>query len=98
MQSASDRKGQAIPLRIGPKRRAQLERSGLDLLKRLVGYCLGLFILGFSLLQASRLLSERGSEASMVNVLLGIFTGIVVLFLISHDNAVARRQGIKEQS
>ena len=79
--------------RLGPKRRALLEQHGLNGLKRAAGYLLGLFILGFSLLQAARLLSENGTETGMVNVLLGIFTGIVVLFLTSHDTAVARRQG-----
>ncbi|MBI4870144.1 MAG: hypothetical protein HY814_01090 [Candidatus Riflebacteria bacterium] len=81
---------------LGPKRRAQLEAAGMDAVKRALGYLLGVLVLGFSLLQASRVLSEHGSDSGMVNVLIGLFAGIIILFLVSHDSAVARRQGIEE--
>ncbi|MBI2942583.1 MAG: hypothetical protein HYY25_00130 [Candidatus Wallbacteria bacterium] len=85
------------PIRIGPKRRLLRERDGRNALKRAMGYLAGVFILGFSLWQATRILSDYGSESGMVNVLLGIFSGIVVLFLLSHDTAVSRRQRAEEQ-
>lgn len=81
-------------MRLGPKRRALLERSALESCKRALGYLLGLLVLGFSLVRAARLFAEQGSVNGMVDVLIGVFTGIIILFLVSHDSAVARRQGI----
>ncbi|MBI3892930.1 MAG: hypothetical protein HY303_15520 [Candidatus Wallbacteria bacterium] len=96
VESGTDSRAQELPDRLGPKRRALREQHGRDSLKRGIGYLAGLFIVGFSLWQASHILAEHGSEGSMVNVLLGIFSGIVVLFLLTHDTAVARRQRARE--
>ncbi|MBI4868456.1 MAG: hypothetical protein HY816_16085 [Candidatus Wallbacteria bacterium] len=91
------RAGGEQPVRIGPKRRLLRERDSRNTVKRAMGYLAGILILGFSLWQATRILSDYGSESGMVNVLLGIFSGIVVLFLLSHDTAVSRRQRAEEQ-
>ncbi len=96
VESKPDGGGREFPATMGPKKRLLREREGRDSFRRGLGYLAGFLILGFSIWQASRVLTEHGSEGGMVNVLLGIFSGIVVLFLLSHDTAVDRRQRAKE--